>query len=496
MQHSMFRIFLTIGSLQVLAIVLNFIKSKTIAVMLGPEGVGVISVIDQVVQSTSYFCALSLPFASIKFLSRSHSESDDAFKRSYSSFLKVLLILSALGTIIAAGLVLFSHGLFGPEVTKYKSLLVVALIGIPAAILIGYFTNVFAAAQRYRASSMLAIVTNATMLIGVAIGIVFGRIQGLYVGIVTAGAVVTLGTFIYLRRKLDLKLFNRESTIAKELKRSPDIISFSLIIYVATFTYSLSFLVARYSVLRNFGEMEAGLLQGAIGVAIAMGMVLNPVNGLYLTPIMNRRLGKESKFHTAAEFQRKLIVILCLAALPAALFPKLLLTILLSPKFGPASQFVYLFLVWQSIAQLGGVTQALLIGFDDLRAYALITCLGFGSLAFFSWLLVPRLALVGVALAFIISATVIFVLTSFRLKSKHGFSLPAKLVSLICYALTVILFTGMIAGRHQDWDVTTVAFKVVLYAIFALSLFFFLSNEEKGAVLGFRDRLLLRKATS
>src|SRR5882724_4142158 len=213
----MFRIFLTIGSLQVLAIVLNFVKSKTIAVMLGPEGVGVISVIDQVVQSTSYFCALSLPYASIKFLSRSHSESEEAFKRSYSSFLKGLLILSALGTIIAAGLVLFSRGLLGPEVTKYKSLLVLALLGIPAAVLGGYFTNVFAAAQRFRTSSMLTIATNAAMLIGVAIGIVFGKILGLYIGIVTAGTVVTLGTFIYLRRKLDLRLFNRESTIAKEL---------------------------------------------------------------------------------------------------------------------------------------------------------------------------------------------------------------------------------------------------------------------------------------
>jgi O-antigen/teichoic acid export membrane protein len=492
----MFKIFLTIGSLQVLAIVLNFVKSKTIAVMLGPEGVGVISVIDQVVQSTSYFCALSLPFASIKFLSRSHSESEDAFKRTYSSFLKGLLILSALGTVIAAGLVLFSRGLLGPEVTKYKSLLVLALLGIPAAVVGGYFANVFAAAQRFRTSSMLTIATNAAMLIGVAIGILFGKILGLYVGIVTAGTVVTLGTFIYLRRKLDLKLFNRESTIAKELKSSPDIVSFSLIIYVATFTYSLSFLVARYSVLRNFGEMQAGILQGAIAVAIAMGLVLSPINGLYLTPIMNRSIGKESKFHTATEFQRKLIVILCLAALPAALFPKLLLTILLSPKFGPASQFVYLFLVWQSIAQLAGVNQSLLVGFDDLKVYALITCLGFGSLALFSWLLVPHLAIVGVAVAFIISGSVIFLLTSLRLKVKHGFSIPPKLVSLICYVLAVILFTGVIAGRYQEWDVTTVAFKVVLYAIFALSLFFFLSNEEKGAVLGFRDRLLLRKATS
>lgn len=492
----MFKVFLTIGSFQVLAILLNFIRSKTIAVMLGPEGVGVISVIDQVVQSASYFCALSLPFAAVKFLSRAHSESEDSFKRTYSSFLKTLLILSALGTMVTAGLALFSNGLLGAEITKYKVILTVALLGIPTSVLGGYFVNVFAAAQRFRASSVLVIVTNAAMLIAISIGVFFGRVQGLYIGMVTAGVIVTGGTIVYLRRNLGLSLFNPTASISQELKRSPEIVSFSLIIYIATFTYSLSFLVARYSLLRNFGELEAGLLQGAIGIAMAMGLVLGPVNGLYLTPIMNRNIDKEHKFQTATEFQRKLIVILCVAAIPAALFPKLLLTILLSPKFGPASQFVYLFLVWQSIAQLAGVNQALLIGFDDLRAYALITCLGFGALAFFSWLLVPRLAIVGVAVAFIISGTVIFLLTSVRLKSKHGFSFPAKLVSLVSYVLAVILFTGMIAGRHQEWDLATAAFKVVLYAIFGLSLFFFLSKEEKGAVLGFRDRLLLRKVTS
>jgi O-antigen/teichoic acid export membrane protein len=488
----MFKVFLTIGSLQVIAIFLNFIRSKTIAVMLGPEGVGVISVIDQVVQSASYFCALSLPFASIKFLSRSHSEGEDAFKRSYSSFLQALLILTALGTTITAGLALFSHGLLGPEVTKYKGFLVLALLGIPAMVLGGYFTNVFAAAQRFKASSVLAIVTNAAMVIAVSIGILFGKVLGLYVGIVTAGAVVTLATFVYLRRTLKLSLLNREASIPKELKRSPEIISFSLMIYIATFTYSLSFLVARYSVLHNFGEMQAGLLQGAIAVAIAMGLVLNPINGLYLTPIMNRNIGKEAKFHTAAEFQRKLIVILCLVALPAALFPKLLLAILLSSKFGAASTFVYLFVVWQSIAQLAGVNQALLIGFDDLKVYALITCLGFAALALFSWLLAPHLAILGVAFAFIISGSVILLLTTARLRFKHGFSFPPKLFSLIGYGIAVILVTGLLAAKYQEWDATVAAFKIILYAIFVLSLFFFLSDEEKGALLGFWGRLVPR----
>ncbi len=489
----MLKIFLTIGSLQVLAILLNLAKSKTIAVMLGPEGVGLISVIDQVVQSSAYFCALSLPFAAIKFLSRSHSEGEESFKRSYASFFKALLILSALGTVVTAGLALFSNGLLGAEITKYKALLVLALLGIPTAVLGGYFINVFAAAQRFRASSVVAIVTNAALLIGVSIGIFFGKVQGFYVGTITAGVVVTGGTIIYLQRSLGLSLVNRAGSISKELKRSPDIVSFSLIMYVATFTYSLSFLIARYSVLRNFGETEAGLLQGAIAVAIAMGLVLNPVNGLYLTPLMNRNIGKDSKFHAAAEFQRKLIFILFVVALPVALFPKLLLAILLSSKFGVASKFVFLFVVWQSVAQLAGVNQALLIGFDDLRVYAFITCLGFASLAVFSWLLVPHLAILGVAVAFIISGAVILLLTTARLRFKHGFSFPLKLVSLVGYVLAVILCTGLVANMYEEWDATVASLKVVLYFMFLLSLFFFLSTEEKGVLVGLRDRVLLRK---
>src|SRR5712692_7193601 len=115
----MYRVFITIGSLQALAIALTFLRWKFVAVMLGPEGVGVVSVIDQVVQSAAFFTALSLPFAALKFLSRAHSESEESFQRIYASFLKALLILSTGGILIAIAITLFADGLLGIEVSKH-----------------------------------------------------------------------------------------------------------------------------------------------------------------------------------------------------------------------------------------------------------------------------------------------------------------------------------------------------------------------------------------
>jgi hypothetical protein len=43
----MLKIIATIGAIQMIAIAVMLIRSKTIAVLLGPEGVGVISIVDQ-----------------------------------------------------------------------------------------------------------------------------------------------------------------------------------------------------------------------------------------------------------------------------------------------------------------------------------------------------------------------------------------------------------------------------------------------------------------
>jgi O-antigen/teichoic acid export membrane protein len=116
----MFKIILTIGSIQALAVCVQFIKSKMVAVYLGPAGVGVVGTIDQFVQLIAYISSLSLPAASIKFLSKSHSEGQEAFKRSYAGFFKLLFLLSVAGAVLTAGTTLLKPDLLGEQVEKYK----------------------------------------------------------------------------------------------------------------------------------------------------------------------------------------------------------------------------------------------------------------------------------------------------------------------------------------------------------------------------------------
>ena len=489
----MFRIILTIGTIQILAIAINFIRTKLVAVLVGPEGVGVISTIDQVVQSAAYFSALSLPFASVKFLSKAHSEGDESFKRTYASFLKTLMMLSAAGTIVVTSIVFFRPQLLGQEVLKYKVLLLVALFGLPTAVLGGFFTQVFAAAQKYKHSSTLAVITGAALTTASVIGITVAGVLGLYVGNVIAGTLVSVGVLIYLRKAFDLPLYNRAASFIAELKHNPNIIPFSFMLYLGALTYSLSFLAVRYAVLKNYGEANAGLLQAAIALSLAIGLVLNPANGLFLTPIMNRNIEKAEKIKAAIEFEKKLAIILSLISMPVVLFPHLMLTILFSTKFVVASQFVFLFVISQCIAQLAGVHQALLIGFDDLKAYSVMTCAGHISLGLLAWFLVPRFGILGVSIAFITAYSIIFVSTFLRLKLKHSFSFSWDLNSLFSYGLVALLTAGIIAGRYEEWDAAVVIFKVVFHTLFACSFYFFLSKEERGSLFEMWSRVLPRK---
>ena len=116
-------------------------EAKIVALLLGPEGVGAISVIDQVVQFAAYLSAFSLPLASVKFLSRAHSKGDDAFRRTYSAFLMLLLVLAA----VTMALILLRPDWLGLTLARFRVSLLVAAASIPAMSLMAFFTNVLAA---------------------------------------------------------------------------------------------------------------------------------------------------------------------------------------------------------------------------------------------------------------------------------------------------------------------------------------------------------------
>lgn len=475
----MLKTLLTIGSLQVLAILGSFIRSKTIAVLLGPDGVGIISNIDQLIQFASYASACSIPVASVKYLSKSHSEGVVAFQRGYAAFLNALLVLSVGGMLVTAAIVTFAPGLLGRELAQARLYVLVALPAVPAMSLGGYFVNVLAAAQRPTASSVMAIVTSLMMTVATCSGILLDRIQGMYIANSIALILTTVFILFYLRKTLDLPIYNPTGNIVAEIKINRGIPVFAGTLYISTFASSFALLVARTSVLNLFGAAQAGLLQSCIAIGVAMNMVLNPTNALFLMPMVNRNMAKNDKIKATVEFQRLLLIVLCLSAMPIILFPNLVLTILYSSRFTGASQYLIYFVIAQCLMLLAGVYSVLIVGFDDLKMNVAISTFGSAILAVLSWLLAPQFGIFGVAAGFLVSGIMVFLLTLAWLTWKHEFSLPGDVKALLVYSVVAWGFAGLIFSAGDAQTTSIVLGKLGSFLVFAAGLFFFMRDREK-----------------
>ncbi len=475
----MLRIIAMIGTVQAVAILVTVIRSKIFALTLGPEGVGVVGLVDQVAQLVTYISAFSLPFISVKFLSLAHSRGLAEFHRTYANFLHALLGITITGAAIAIAILIWQPGLFGSSILGYRALLVPALLGVPLYALHGFFTNVLAAAQRPRDSSFLGLGIATALTAAGCVGILSAGLLGLYWANLGACLLVVVAVASYCRARLGLTLRRHGHGVFSEFRANPRIITFAAITYLCSCGLSIGYLVSRYSVLTHFGEAEAGVLQAIIATSAAIGLIFNPANGLYLTPILNRGIEFEAKLAASLGFQRKLLIAVCAAAMPIVLFPEWILSILYSSRFGEGSHVLFFFVVAQFLTQLAGVYQTLMIGLDDLVVYGLIVTASNAVLAVVAMIAVAQLGLAGVGVAFLVAAVSVTVLTLLRLIQRFGLRVPGQLACLMAYGFTALLTVGFLFRESASMSIEGVAVKAVVYAAFLASLVIFLSPSER-----------------
>jgi len=488
----MLKIIATLGTIQVLVITANLIRSKIMAVLLGPAGVGVVSVVDQSVYFLAQVSALSIPFATIKFLSRAQSQGHAEFNRTYSVLFRILLTLTCIGSMIGLLVALFQPEVLGTAMVSYRALLIPAFLSIPAMTLHGFFSSVLAAAQKPRMAGLMGFIIAASLALSTFLGISLGGTLGLYWGNWLASVLIVLGMIVYLRRELGLSFWTGRLDILGEIRANPDTLTFPLILYGTSITSGFSLLVARMSIFVNFGEAEAGLLQTAIALAGALNLILNPANGLYLTPMVNRRIAVEEKIRSALEFQGRLILALGILAMPLVLFTDWLVIILYSPSFIAITSVAFVFVLAQTIVQLAGVYQALLIGLDDLKVYGASMIASNVTLGLVAWWLAPSYGIGGVAIGMLISSMAVFFLTLARLTWKYRLALPSRLKFFIGYCLLALV----VAGGFSNWVGSSSLFAILskggILIAFCTSLIFFMSKQDQAKFKSKLDWLVIQ----
>jgi O-antigen/teichoic acid export membrane protein len=473
----MIRIFAIISFIQVITIVANIARSKLIAVLLGPSGVGVMSVVDQAIYLVAHLAALNIAYIALKFLSRAHSQGEDAFAKTYSVFLLVLMLPVCIVTLAGLSVVWWLPELLG-SLMPYRFLLIPSLLSMPFIALHGYFVSVLATARKPGIASLLSLLIGLSYALTAYVGITVGGLEGLYWLTTLASALVVLVVLAYFRLAFGLTFHLGGQSPLAVLRESPDVVTFALVLYASAVADYISLFVARYVILTNFGEAEAGLLQAATGLSGVLTLILAPIVGLYLTPHLNREMPAADKLRATVQFQAIFMLVLGVLAMPLVLFPYGLLALLLSSQFGAAAQVIFLFVVGTCLTLLASVFQALLIGLDDLRVFGLIAVVSQLSFGVIAWMLAPSLGIIGVGIGLMVARLMFVMAMLVRLMRLHQFAFPRRSAVLLAYVLLALLLTGALSGGPDATDLFLIVSKLVVYAAFSLSLLWLLSPQE------------------
>jgi enterobacterial common antigen flippase len=421
-------------------------RSKAVAVMLGPNGVGAISLIDQSAGLVAQICTFSLPFAAVKFLSAAHGQGQHRFASLYAALLRAVLIVSLVGTAFGIALLIWWPVMLGEELARYAGIGVLALLAIPATNLVSLLTSTMAAARRAHASAAYGAYNAAILSMLCTGGVLLAGLRGYYLGNLLALAALALGGLWYLSKREGLAIFAQGVSLWHEMRRSPGVIHFAVSLYVVSFSMPAAYLIARYAILNSQGLEGAGLLQSAMALSIALTLVMRQSNMLFLTPAMNRVGKAEEKLSEAVEYLRAFSLVIALVAVPLVLFPDWWLPLLYSRRFLDAAPYVYLFVLAQTLKLLAGIVLAVLVGLDHIITQVWVTLCGLASLAAIAWILAPLCGIAGVGVATLFDGLLVFALATWRLWALTRFSilpamgwLPAGVVLLIgsCGVLAV-----------------------------------------------------------
>ncbi|HKS05470.1 MAG TPA: hypothetical protein VJR92_04080 [Gemmatimonadaceae bacterium] len=469
----------SIAVLQVLTILVGIVRSKGLAQVLGLAGFGVAGALDQAILTAVTFGAFALPYTAMKFMARSHSESEAEFRHTGAGFLRLLLVMAIVTASIAYAVFTWFPALLGDDLAIYNRELRIAAIGIVPAMLLLLFVNTFAAAQKPGTGAAV----NLVYLAGAAIASILGGyvygLTGLYVASVATAIVLTFAGLAYLQRTLGINLTDAHSGVIKQLRSDPRILGYAACFYATLLGYMLTLLVARTVVLAQVGAEAAGHLQAAFSIALAFGAVFTSLNNLYLAPLVNRRADVADKVATTSDFTGHVLVLLLLGVLPIVLFPGVFLQTLFSADFVPMASVLWWFALWQCITLIGNAYQQLLVGLDDVVYIAVAAIVSYGSMLVAMPPLAQVYGLAGIGIALCGGVVLHFTLLVLRVRLKHGGRIPARVSIRLAGLVAVVVSAHFVfAGRHEI-GVAPIAARVGFAALALLVGWFALDKQER-----------------
>ena len=475
----------TLGLGQALALVAGLLRWKIIAVLLGPVGVGIVGLLDQIAQVVLQVGSMSLPTVALRFLGIAHHDNPAMFGRLYRGFLLAVLTGGTVAASATLGFFLVWPAFFGSGLEPYRVPLSIALFVVPLTGAANLMRNALATLGRHRDTALAMGVSAVGLAVAAFFGVRWGGIPGLYAATFGASALVAVLLDWVLRRDPRARSGGDAVRPLAYLRSQAGVLRYSATLCVVGFTIPLSYTVLRSSVLETFGPAHAGYLAAALTIATGARTVFTQASSQFLMPRASRAAPKSERVAEVGGYLKTLLVAMLIAALPVALFPGEILRVLFTVKFVPAAVFLGLFVLGEMMMAFGDAYRILLLGFDDLRGYLATTVTAPAVVMLGAAAVVARFGILGLGVLHMGAAVLGLVMSQLRLRRRHGTSTIGQLMTRYTMMIAIVGVAIALGAMAPEPALRTWAWKIVAGLLFAGAGIGMLPATERAALRRF-----------
>ncbi len=459
-----------------MGILISVVRTKVIAVLLGPHGVGLISLFNSTVKFLSDSTNLGLSMSAVKRVSMSYDSGNaEELAESVRVVRTISLVTAIVGTLVALAV--------SPLLSKYTFFwdghLVHFLCLSPVVGLMAVTGGEVAILKGIRQLGSLARSTIwyllAALLLSVPLYFFFG-ISGIVPAMVVMALAQMLITIAYSYRHQPLVLRRNRHV----LRRGYGMISQGVGFVLASVAAAASELIIR-SYINNVSDAEmVGLYNAGFMMTMTYaGMVFSALDADYY-PRLSAISDLGSEFNATVNRQIEVSLMIVSPFLVAFMVGlPLLLPLLYSGKFLPASGMVRLIILAMYLRAVKLPIAYLPLARGNSRSYLLMEGIYAVVLVLSTIVLFDRYGLLGAGMAILFTAAFDFLMLLAYMRYRYGYVISAKVMRLLAAQLPLGLLAFGVALSCKGWVYWLSGIALAVGSLL-LSLLFMRSKLRKG----------------
>ncbi len=389
---------------QGLVTVLAFMTSIIIARSLGPNNKGYIGYLILIFTLIGEYGNFGVLKASIFFQKRSNYDEEYVFINNQTFLLINFIFLSSIITILR---------MTGKFLVNYDSFHIMCGFII---ILFSFsnlnMNNFYIGNERIRESNKYNIIISLLKSISLFILWMIGRLDGNTYLFVIAFSMVILSIFLYRNLNINMKFHIDMKLIWKQIR-------FGFLIYLSTLFIYLNYRMDQFFIKNMLGQREMGIYSVSVSLAELLFLIPGSVGTAILGRLYNidSSQSTERKNVTAITVKYTFYICLVLGLIGMALTP--LIPIVYGSEYAGACLPTLILFIGIIFASIGKVSSGYFQSIGNTRNHFLITTATFILNLILNYLLIPKMGIVGAAIASSVSYSVyglLYVITFIKIE--------------------------------------------------------------------------------